>query len=136
MPTKKVSETDTPEGRKERLRMTLLARRNELLKESKSEINRLTSTEAEATAMDEGDLSVMDTAEDVNLRKLAAHRDVLTKIDESLRKLDEGTYGTCDDCGEDIAPERLRVLPFAICCRDCQEIREESEAAEHVDEFE
>jgi DnaK suppressor protein len=44
--------------------------------------------------------------------------------------LREGTYGTCEDCGEEINTERLKVLPFAIYCRDCQEKREEIEKIE------
>ncbi|MGB9716331.1 MAG: TraR/DksA family transcriptional regulator [Thermodesulfovibrionales bacterium] len=35
--------------------------------------------------------------------------------------MDEGTYGKCEECGEDISEERLKILPFAIYCRDCQE---------------
>ena len=59
---------------------------------------------------------------------------MLIKIDASLAKLDENTYGICEDCDEPIMPGRLLVLPFAIRCRDCQEIEEEREANEMMEE--
>ena len=43
----------------------------------------------------------------------------LAEVDRALTKLDEGSYGTCDVCGEPIAPERLEALPWAVrCVRD------------------
>jgi YteA family regulatory protein len=42
-------------------------------------------------------------------------------IDDALAKLDQGSYGYCDECGVPIDPERLRVLPFTTKCRVCQE---------------
>lgn len=74
--------------------------------------------------MDEGDLSVVDLSEDISLKQLSTHREVLMKIDAALRKLEEGTYGHCEECGDEISEERLKILPFAIFCRDCQERRE------------
>jgi RNA polymerase-binding protein DksA len=45
---------------------------------------------------------------------------VLAAIDKALRKIDEGTYGTCERCGRPIAPERLEALPYAELCIDCK----------------
>ncbi|MFL5736831.1 MAG: TraR/DksA family transcriptional regulator [Actinomycetota bacterium] len=43
----------------------------------------------------------------------------LEEVERALEKLDEGTYGVCDDCGEPIAPERLEAIPWtALCVRD------------------
>jgi DnaK suppressor protein len=74
--------------------------------------------------MDDGDLSVVDLAEDISLRQLSMHRDTLIKIDTALRKLREGTYGICEECGDEISEKRLNILPFAIYCVDCQEKKE------------
>jgi DnaK suppressor protein len=41
-------------------------------------------------------------------------------VRDALRKFDEGTYGLCENCGRPIAEKRLRALPFAIHCIDCQ----------------
>ena len=42
-------------------------------------------------------------------------------------KLREGTYGVCEECGGEITAERLKVMPFAVYCRDCQEKKEQLE---------
>lgn len=49
--------------------------------------------------------------------------DRLRLIDQALSRVDNGTYGTCAECGEDIPLERLKALPFALLCVDCQEKR-------------
>jgi DnaK suppressor protein len=56
----------------------------------------------------------------------------LRKIDEALLRLEEGTYGQCRECDEAISEARLKALPFASLCRDCQEQAEESEAARNA----
>ena len=45
---------------------------------------------------------------------------VLTAIDAALRRIEEGTYGRCQRCGRQIAPERLEALPYAELCIDCK----------------
>ena len=45
---------------------------------------------------------------------------VLAAIDKALRKIDEGTYGTCERCGKDIPEERLEARPWAELDIDCQ----------------
>jgi len=49
------------------------------------------------------------------------YRDLLERIAEALRKIDDGTYGICDRCDSQIRPERLRAIPYATLCIDCQE---------------
>jgi RNA polymerase-binding transcription factor DksA len=44
----------------------------------------------------------------------------LAEIDSALRRIDEGTYGTCEVCGKPIAPERLAAIPWARRCIDDQ----------------
>ena len=43
----------------------------------------------------------------------------LAQISRALERLEAGTYGTCEKCGEKIETERLRVVPYADACRDC-----------------
>ena len=54
----------------------------------------------------------------------------LKKIDEALHRLEEGTYGDCVECGLKIAEARLKALPFASTCRECQEQQEELAVSE------
>jgi DnaK suppressor protein len=49
---------------------------------------------------------------------------VLTEIDASLKRIEEGTYGICANCGKHIADERLEARPWATLCIDCQRERE------------
>jgi DnaK suppressor protein len=130
---KKPSEEKTMGDKMAELRKTLVRKREEIVKSVKSEVSKYIKGETRQlvdTALDDGDWSVIDLSEDINLRHLSAHRENLLRMDEALRKLEEGTYGICEDCGEPIVPERLKILPFAIYCIDCQERREQIEAME------
>ena len=49
-------------------------------------------------------------------------RDRVTAIEDGLRRMDDGTYGTCQRCGKQIPLARLRAMPFSAFCVDCQEI--------------
>jgi RNA polymerase-binding transcription factor len=118
----------TEEKRRAALRSALVKKREELVREAKEQISKYIRGETKQlvdTALDNGDWSVVDLSEDISLKQLSTHRETLLKVDEALRKIDEGTYGRCEDCGEDISMERLKVLPFAIYCVDCQEKREQ-----------
>lgn len=41
------------------------------------------------------------------------------QVDEALERIDEGSYGICAECGQEIAPERLEVRPLSVTCVDC-----------------
>lgn len=113
--------------RKERLRRLLIKMREDIVKEAKNEIRKFKEGEKKQmveSVMDDGDLSFVDLSEDISLKQLSAHRDKLIKIDEALRKINENTYGLCEDCGDEISVERLKIIPFASYCRDCQEKKE------------
>jgi RNA polymerase-binding protein DksA len=43
----------------------------------------------------------------------------LSRVEAALRSIDDGTYGTCTNCGNQIAPERLEAIPWAPTCIDC-----------------
>lgn len=49
------------------------------------------------------------------------YRGMLDCIAEALRKIDDGSYGLCDRCDTPINPDRLRAIPYATLCIDCQE---------------
>ena len=130
---KKAATKTSEEERNALMRRALINKREEIVKEAKAEISKYIRGETKQlvdTALDDGDWSIIDLSEDISLKQLSTHRETLLKIDEALRKLNEGTYGKCEDCGEEISEERLRVLPFAIYCRDCQEKREQIEEME------
>lgn len=115
------------------LRKSLIRKKETILQEAKEEILKYISGENKQlvdTALDDGDWAQVDISEDINLQRLSAHRKLLHNIDEALRKISEGTYGICEECGEEISEKRLLVLPAATHCVDCQENKEQLEALE------
>ncbi len=46
---------------------------------------------------------------------------VLTQVEAALARIDEGVYGVCEQCGDHIDPARLKALPYARLCMDCQQ---------------
>lgn len=49
-------------------------------------------------------------------------RNQLVRVEDALRAMDEGTYGVCEECGEDIESKRLEAVPWAAYCLSCQEL--------------
>ena len=59
---------------------------------------------------------------DYSLEENSDH--LLMAIDEALRRIDGGTFGTCKRCGKPIAEERLEAIPYANRCIDCKRLEE------------
>ncbi|MHB8881160.1 MAG: TraR/DksA family transcriptional regulator [Thermodesulfovibrionales bacterium] len=117
--------------RMKELKAVLLKRKEAIVKEAKEEIAKYVSGDNRQlvdTAVDEGDWAVVDISEDINLMRLDAHRKHMLEIDEALRKIREGTYGICEECGEEISEKRLSVMPAATLCISCKENKEQIEA--------
>jgi DnaK suppressor protein len=73
--------------------------------------------------------SVDDFVQEVDLALMQMKSETLKKIDQALLRLEEGTYGRCQECDAEIPPARLRALPFAALCRGCQEEAESNARA-------
>ena len=71
-----------------------------------------------------------DIQEDIEFALVQMKSETLNKIHDALSRLEHGEYGNCFDCGEEIAEKRLRALPFAVRCKDCEETRENAEQRE------
>jgi DnaK suppressor protein len=69
--------------------------------------------------------SVDEFVQEVDLALMQMKSDTLKKIDQAILRLEQGTYGLCQECEQDITAARLRALPFAVLCRDCQEETED-----------
>jgi DnaK suppressor protein len=74
--------------------------------------------------------SVDDFVREVDLTLMQMKSETLKKIDEAVQRLEEGSYGRCQECDGEIAAPRLQALPFAALCRDCQEEAESRGRAE------
>ena len=76
--------------------------------------------------------SEVDIQEDIEFALIQMKAETLNKINEALARLEEGTYGNCFECGDEIAQPRLRALPFAVRCKDCEEAREMAQQRERI----
>jgi DnaK suppressor protein len=74
--------------------------------------------------VDAEETSVSDIQEDIELALIQMKAETLTRVNEALERLSAGSYGRCNECGDEISPQRLRALPFAVRCKDCEEARE------------
>jgi DnaK suppressor protein len=77
--------------------------------------------------LDAVESSEADIQEDIEFALIQMKSETLNKINDALARLEHGNYGNCFECGEEIAEKRLRALPFAVRCKDCEEAREVAE---------
>lgn len=80
-------------------------------------------------ARDEGDDSFSDLIVDLNFADIDRDAQELRRIDGALRRLKDGTYGNCVDCGTAIPAPRLEAEPTALRCVTCQELYEKTHAS-------
>jgi DnaK suppressor protein len=110
-------------------RDTLTNRKEQILKQLNEEVK-----EGKESALDEGmdtyDLASEERTREINLILSDRDREKLQAIEEALERIRAGTYGICDMCEEEIAPERLEALPFTRLCVSCQSDLEK-EAKQH-----
>jgi len=112
-------------AREKELREALLARRQFLVGELTRELRRGLRRHAQRglDPVEEGGLSV---EMEIGLTTASKRSEMLKQIDRTLERLNEGICGICEDCGGAINVGRLRVMPFAIRCTNCQERWEDS----------
>ena len=60
----------------------------------------------------------------------SAEQKILNRIDEALRKIEEGTYGVCEQCNKEIGLKRLKAVPYAKLCVKCKEAEEKKATKE------
>ena len=80
--------------------------------------------------LDAVESSEADIQEDIEFALIQMKSETLNKINDALARLEQGDYGNCYDCGEEVAEKRLRALPFAVRCKECEEARENAERRE------
>jgi RNA polymerase-binding transcription factor len=120
-------DTDTTSGRYAELKKILEDRRREILSEVQSRIKDVRAEGASGITtgvVDAVETSEADIQEDIEFALIQMKAETLQRINEALDRLDEGTYGRCFECGDEISEARLRALPFAVRCKDCEEARE------------
>ena len=133
MATTKKSTKGAARSRYDELKLMLEDRRRELMSEVQGKMRDVrTDSIKDREVFDQGESSEVDIQEDIEFALIQMKSETLNKINEALRRLDERTYGNCFECGEEIAEARLRALPFALRCKDCEEARETAEQRERM----
>ena len=114
-------------NRYNKLRKILQEHRLKILEELQCKIHDVRTGGAavsEQGVRDEVETSEAEVQNDIEFTFLQMKADTLSKIGEALVQLEEGAYGYCCECDEEIAEQRLSALPFAVRCKDCEETRE------------
>ena len=116
------------------IRRMLVERRRELLNEIQS---RVRDVREEGSSTDHhtgqlGELLDAEPEEDLAFALIQMKAEMLERVNEAVRMFDEGTYGSCLDCGEVIGSARLHAMPFAVRCRKCQESCENEQQRDRV----
>jgi DnaK suppressor protein len=117
------------------LKGILEERRREIMEQVQGKI-RDARTEG-ANSPTQGVLDAVETSEadiqdEIEFALIQMKAETLHKIEEALRRVEEGTFGYCFECGEEISERRLRALPFAVRCKDCEEARETAQQRERL----
>jgi len=119
------------ERQQEYFRQKLLAWKEEILEESRSTIASLQQdTVAEA---DLADRATSETDRALELRTRDRQRKLIAKIDAALRRIEDGSYGYCEETGEPIALSRLDARPIATLSLEAQERHERRERVHRDD---
>ncbi|AZU04830.1 DnaK suppressor protein [Glycocaulis alkaliphilus] len=116
---------------KEYFRRKLLAWKDEILRESKTTLYAL--QEDIGALPDLADRASTETDRSLELRARDRQRKLISKIDSALRRIEEDTYGYCDETGEPISLARLDARPVATLSLEAQERHERSERVHRDD---
>ena len=119
----KVAAAEVPQDRYQALRERLEKQRAEIINMYKQDLR------AGQESADDGTEDIVDRANNAYNRELMFslsdnERATLLQIENALRRMDDGTYGRCSNCGQTINILRLEAVPWARFCIDCQELAE------------
>src|SRR4051794_34772015 len=117
------------------LRKILEERRREMMSEVQGRMRDVRAEGAGSPTqgvLDAAESSEADIQDEIEFALIQMKAETLNKIEEALHRLQEGTFGYCFECGEEISERRLRALPFAVRCKDCEEQRETMQQRERM----
>jgi len=110
------------------LKTMLESQRREVVHELQEKIRAARSDGiTDRDVLDDAESSELDIQDEIGFALIQLKMEMLKQIDAALRRLEDGSYGDCFECGAEIAQARLQALPFAVRCRDCEQSREADE---------
>lgn len=102
-------------------------RLDELFQEAEKTVAGMTDTEE--TFPDPTDRATLESDRNFMLRIRDRERKLISKIREAIQRIEDGEFGVCESCGDDIGIERLKARPVTTLCIDCKRKQEASEKA-------
>ncbi len=107
------------------LRKLLNEKLEELIAEADRTVNGM--DDGKENFPDPTDRASLESNRNFTLRIRDRERKLMGKIQEAIARIDDGTYGTCEECGERIGLDRLRARPVTTLCIDCKSLQEARE---------
>ena len=111
--------------KQEFFRDLLNGRLNELLEDANKTLSGM--SDQTENFPDPTDRASMESDRNFELRIRDRERKLIAKIKDALERLEIGTYGICEECGEDISEKRLKARPVTTLCIDCKKKQENQE---------
>jgi len=121
---KSIKEMSHRERKLKEIRKKLNRQREELISDAGIA---LTALPDETTFPELGDQASAEIDRNFMLKLKGRERKLLKKIDEAIEKIDSGSYGVCEGCGEEIDIKRLEARPVTTMCIECKTEQEEEE---------
>jgi DnaK suppressor protein len=109
----------------DRYRKLLEDKRAEILSEAERTLIEL--TDQSGSIPDPNDRASAEADRSFELRIRDRERKLLPKIEDALKRIKEGTFGSCEGCGEEIGMKRLEARPVTSLCIDCKTLQEKNE---------
>jgi len=133
-PARRVAVAAPSTARYDALKGILIERQRAILSEVQGKIRDVRSERSghDDAVLDTGEASAVAIQEDVAFALIQLKAETLASIHQALSRFEEGTYGPCSECGDDIGLLRLRALPFAVRCKNCEQARELAQQRERI----
>ncbi len=112
------------EAKLQRIKLKLLHQRKMLLNDAGIALNELPG---QAAFPDPGDQASAETDRNFILRLMGREQRLLKKIEQAIERFEAGTFGICENCGNEISIKRIEARPVTTMCIDCKTLQEEEE---------
>ncbi|MBM9603150.1 RNA polymerase-binding protein DksA [Desulfopila inferna] len=112
----------------ENFRKQLIQKREEIINEAGRTLSDM--TDQNENVPDPNDRATIESGRSFELRIRDRERKLLSKIEAALQRVEDGEYGICDECGEEIGLKRLEARPVTTLCIDCKTLQETKERSQ------
>ena len=123
-PAVKATKITTKDKKLQEIKKNLLSQKKELLIGAIEALNELPG---ETVFSDLGDQATAEIDRNFMLRLKGRERKLLKKIEEAIERINQGVFGICEKCGEEINIKRLEARPVTTMCIECKTLQEEEE---------